>query len=318
MKKNLLPTFIILSCLLSSVSSTLAKPKDKKQQNQEEDKQSEIQLDYKNVKLVKAVFEEVISSCIRAWNPELEANAWEDAKQLIKGLQEYWQPAYQLAQKHLHKKNLNKKAQTLIQERIELINQLSGSLNYFGTQLTEATTIVEEVVMVAENFFPDSVLVADAYSGLAGSYTMRNYNFEQALEYLTKALQITIACLGEQHLKAARIYLILGNLPLLEPATAIAYLETARKIALQLPREQEGVPRLLFYVHDTLGKVHEEKGAYSQALTNYEELLELLPEFALSGEIVRAYTDIMKSRIQNAQEKIDKQKEEKKDEASEN
>ncbi len=241
-----------------------------------------------------------------------DAKEWKEAKRLVEDLQEYWQVAYQVAQKNLHKKKLNKKDQALLQERIELINQLGAPLGNFGTQLTEANTIVEEVAMVAENFFPDSVVLADAYSSLASNYILGRNKAEQGLEYLVKALQITIACLGEYHLKTARIYLKLGTVSLAEPDIAIVYLKTARNIALQLPEEQEGVSHLLFRVYRTLGEAYKAKSAYAQALTNYEELLALLPQLALSEESVKAYTNMMQYRIQDAQEKIATQNQEKK------
>lgn len=73
-------------------------------------------------------------------------------------------------------------------------------------------------------------------------------------------------------------------------------------------------------MYRTLGEAHKEKGAYAQALTNYEEFLALLSKFALSEETVKAYTTMMQYCIQNVQEEIDKQnqaKEEKENGASE-
>lgn len=311
MQKNLLSAFIILCYLFLSTSSVFAKPKDRKQQNQEVDNQPEAKLDYKNIKYVKEVFDLAMVHCLDVLE-QPDAKEWKEAKRLVEDLQEYWQVAYQLAQKKSNKKKLNKKEQAFIQERIELINQLRAPLGLFGTQLTEANTLVEEIVMVAEKFFPDSVLLADTYLSLARNYEIRHCQGEQIGEYIIKALQITTARLGNYHLKTARIYYILGYLSLIEPNTAIIFLKTAQKIAFQLPREQEGVLGLISNVYRALGKVYEQKSAYAQALTNYEEFLALLPEFALSEEMFKSYTTMMQHSIQNVQEKIDKQKQKEK------
>ncbi|OJW70036.1 MAG: hypothetical protein BGO68_03095 [Candidatus Amoebophilus sp. 36-38] len=307
MHKNFLLIFTIFACLLSSNKSILAKKgHDKKKIKQEESKQPKDYLDYTDLKNVRLVFDKAMVACfsISDYDPE----AWDKAAKLVDDLNTYWKIAYITTKKYVNKKKLTEKDQLLIKERLTLVNHLGHPLRMLGYQIKVADKILAEAVEVAEEVFPNSLLLADVYVNLANSYMVRGHNVEQAFEYFGKALEITVACLGEQHLNTAKIYYTIGHAfcSIKQYYIAVPYIKTSLNIVLKLPLKESS--SLISKIYPRLGEAYEKQEAYLKAIKYYEAFLTLLPKLTISENEISHYTDWVQSAIKRIHSKLNPEK----------
>ncbi len=294
----------MLSCLLLAGQPLMANNKDELKQKVAE--QLKKPVDYTDLPNLKLTFELIMVACL---NTE-DTLAWEKATKLVKDLNSYWQAAYKVVRKHPNKKRFKEKEKSLIQERLTVVNTVGSSLGVFGGQLERrlpiAISILDQAVEVGEKVFPNSLLLADAYGNLAKSYVDRKERPNRAFICYDKALEIKIACLGEQNLSTAKTYYAKGIAYFFfqEYDLAVLYFEKSLSIMLNCPLKE--TYSLIMKAYHILEQAYEMKGDDLSALKNCEEFLALLPNLPGPGSQFSFLTAKVEAAVKRIQKRLAK------------